>query len=1155
MRKILSGMLVVIMLLTVVTSSLSLPILGSSLQLVREEERGGLLGQYESEGIIDNGTILFVPPEKNYTLDGVHMYSRFVNISGTLYVTDYNGTGTEGSLELWAPVINITGTINATGRGWRRNEGTGHGGPLGSGVGGGYGGRGGNTSGFRRGSGGPSYGNPLTWEIQKGSGGADGTQYPNFPHLNGTGGDGGGSIVLNGDIVIIEGEVTANGGVGRQGGRGGGGGSGGGIFICGDSFAITGTLSVEGGDGGSGSSYGGGGGGGGRIKIFWSTLPPGIIVNSTLGGSGGYGVPPVGDPGMPGTCIDSARPPKEEVMVMTENVNIFENGSCQLNILMNASSRRLSDIYSRGLGFNVTGNHTSSVNYTVPESIPLDGPQNLTFDQSMNVTYDSGLNVTGEIPVNSSFCNGTRQQQLLSLGINITEFINVTMCRVKEEVFLVYVNATAEFLEKNKTDNNWTVSIGPPNWNMSCDRANFVLTQIGFIQQMLGSYVCEQTYNSTWVTHILLPPNATLNNYNELFVPPKNWNMTFGNGTYMNAAILEASSQQIVLMETMRVTEKLVNTTEPEQLVEKAFLCYKVFNIEYSLSNPGSDCSVNKDAGGIDDFRWSMDLTIVKIENLGFGLEFPVYDKVNVGMDVNFSLEIKAHVGFKTRWFKLRRFEAYLQSYGSIDVNFTMSVNGTFDHTWEQDIFEWTPKNETLPEQPKKIYVFWAGPIPVVVRPLFHAIARLNVNVTANMTISFGAKAEGLLRFGAGWEDDDGFYPIFKAEMNVTRNGPDFDLELVDLQITPSLGFRPTLLFYETLGPFAELEPYAKLHVVDPGWNITVGINLNVGIELSGWVKKITGLEDYSWTIWNWVLWVFPGKGGVYDVAVKNLTVANQTFINENLTVSVHVENVGDCTANVNVTLYYKKTNSESWTLFGSQNETLTTVYNYTGSSKTFVFNYNTSEMDSGEYTIKANASILNEGVSDANMNNNALNKTIRLELRNVRIVNVTTSKTVVYQGQTVDINATVENNGTTSVSVLPVFVYYKGNPISDVWCEFGHWIFDRENGTSKNLTFTWDTTGVPCGNYNISANAALLPYETNTTDNDYTDGWVVVTITGDVNGDGKIGSADIILIGLALFSNPGDPDYNPNADLNGDGKIGAADIIVIGDHLFEMWP
>lgn len=47
----------------------------------------------------------------------------------------------------------------------------------------------------------------------------------------------------------------------------------------------------------------------------------------------------------------------------------------------------------------------------------------------------------------------------------------------------------------------------------------------------------------------------------------------------------------------------------------------------------------------------------------------------------------------------------------------------------------------------------------------------------------------------------------------------------------------------------------------------------------------------------------------------------------------------------------------------------------------------------------------------------------------------------------------------------------------------------------------------------------------------------------GDVNGDGVINMADIVLIDTATYSTPSSPNWNPNADLNGDGVVDVSDL------------
>jgi hypothetical protein len=114
--------------------------------------------------------------------------------------------------------------------------------------------------------------------------------------------------------------------------------------------------------------------------------------------------------------------------------------------------------------------------------------------------------------------------------------------------------------------------------------------------------------------------------------------------------------------------------------------------------------------------------------------------------------------------------------------------------------------------------------------------------------------------------------------------------------------------------------------------------------------------------------------------------------------------------------------------------------------------------------------------------------------------------------------------------------------------------------GNSTTVTFTWNTAGFAKGNYTISANATVLPGETDVADNTFTDGWVIVSMVGDVSGpdgwpDGLVDIDDVILIAIAFGSLRGDPRYHPNIDLNDDGLIDIDDVIIPAIHFGEIDP
>jgi len=107
----------------------------------------------------------------------------------------------------------------------------------------------------------------------------------------------------------------------------------------------------------------------------------------------------------------------------------------------------------------------------------------------------------------------------------------------------------------------------------------------------------------------------------------------------------------------------------------------------------------------------------------------------------------------------------------------------------------------------------------------------------------------------------------------------------------------------------------------------------------------------------------------------------------------------------------------------------------------------------------------------------------------------------------------------------------------------------------STAITFTWNTTGIAYGNYTLNAMADTVPGETDTTDNTCLDGWIVVTIPGDINGDFRVGPADFALLSTSYGSTPGEPKWNPNADINSDGKVGPADFALLSAHYGQRYP
>jgi hypothetical protein len=164
-------------------------------------------------------------------------------------------------------------------------------------------------------------------------------------------------------------------------------------------------------------------------------------------------------------------------------------------------------------------------------------------------------------------------------------------------------------------------------------------------------------------------------------------------------------------------------------------------------------------------------------------------------------------------------------------------------------------------------------------------------------------------------------------------------------------------------------------------------------------------------------------------------------------------------------------------------------------------------------------------------------------------ITEVKTGKTVVGQGSATQTNVTIANQGTLPSTALKIAVYANATLI------YTQDTPSLANGTATTLAFTWNTTGWSKGNYTISAYAEPILGETNTSNNLLNGGWIVVSIPGDVDGNGIVNILDAIQQSNAFLATPSSSNWNPNADINGDGVVNILDAIILSNHFLQHYP
>lgn len=259
---------------------------------------------------------------------GSHHYNVKVDIAhkGKLKVRQWSiTTDSTGWLNLDAPWISIqnSSSIDGSKTGYQGGLTNGHpqgygpggggSGMSGGGGGAGYGGVGGIGGDVTPGDGGSTYGDDSDTLINIGSGGGAGR----LTFVDGPGGNGGASVSLRAQNIIMDSShIETDGQRGYDGAlEAGGAGSGGGIIFWANSILIyNSVINANGGDGGDAEFGGGGGAGGGRIKIFPTSYLDTIgLVLSVQGGDAGYGFYGSPEPGIPGSVYIGPIPGVIEV--------------------------------------------------------------------------------------------------------------------------------------------------------------------------------------------------------------------------------------------------------------------------------------------------------------------------------------------------------------------------------------------------------------------------------------------------------------------------------------------------------------------------------------------------------------------------------------------------------------------------------------------------------------------------------------------------------------------------------------------------------------------------------------------------------------------------------------------------------------------------
>jgi len=247
----------------------------------------------------------------------------------------------------------------------------------------------------------------------------------------------------------------------------------------------------------------------------------------------------------------------------------------------------------------------------------------------------------------------------------------------------------------------------------------------------------------------------------------------------------------------------------------------------------------------------------------------------------------------------------------------------------------------------------------------------------------------------------------------------------------------------------------------------------------------------------------------LHDVAVTNVTRASNLVLQGNtISINVTVQNQGTDSETFDVSCYVNST---------AIGDPQTITLGPTASTK-LTFKWDTSGFAIGNYVTSATASPVPD--EDDTTDNTFIDGTIELvaqPVHDIAVINVTPSTTSVLVGQPVSIEVTVRNEG-TETETFDITTKYDDTEIEVKT------VTSLPAGYNRTEIFRWDTAGVLSGNYTISAEASLVPSETDAADNTFVYGNVTllyrdVAITNVIASPIEVTKPEIVNINVTVLN------------------------------------
>jgi hypothetical protein len=171
----------------------------------------------------------------------------------------------------------------------------------------------------------------------------------------------------------------------------------------------------------------------------------------------------------------------------------------------------------------------------------------------------------------------------------------------------------------------------------------------------------------------------------------------------------------------------------------------------------------------------------------------------------------------------------------------------------------------------------------------------------------------------------------------------------------------------------------------------------------------------------------------------------------------------------------------------------------------------------------------------------------------NVGVEAAPRNKDVVGKGKPFDTYALVKNAGDSS-ETFDVTIYAT-NATSDYVVGTASTTVPARSAQTVKVACTQPGTGLKKGTYTIKAVVDTVTDEAYTADNELIQGTILVTLSGDVDGNKAVNIFDIVkMAGVYGINTQAHPNYDPYCDLDNDGDIDIFDIVIAAGNYGKSW-